>query len=247
MPIRILRCLLAGVLGGGLLVGCASSSPGTPPSATPLLTQTDSIQAAPDAPLSTLDSLRAVNAALRDENRRLRDSIQLYDGIDSGRYFRELRALRDQMTRMSFELGTLRDGGQTVTVVRTDALFESAGARLSDAGREQLKPTAAQLRQTYPNRTIRVEGHSDATPVGDSLRRQFPTNWELSTARAAAVVRALIDLSGLDASQFVALGYGDTRPRAGNETESGRRRNRRVRIAVLPTPRDYSRPFETSW
>jgi chemotaxis protein MotB len=54
-------------------------------------------------------------------------------------------------------------------------------------------------------------------------------------------------MSGIDAAQFVAVGYGATDPVASNETRAGRKRNRRVRIAVLPTPRDYARPFEMSW
>ena len=106
---------------------------------------------------------------------------------------------------------------------------------------------ANQLRQTYPTRRIRVEGHSDSQAITGDLQKQYPSNWELSCARAAAVVRALADASGLDAAQFVAVGYGATDPVASNETAAGRQRNRRVRIAILPTPREVSRPFETSW
>lgn len=239
--------LAAGLLAGSLLMlsGCASSQPTAPTEQA--FSPSDSVRLTADRPLSATDSLQIVNATLRDKNRQLRDSVQLYDDVDSGRFFRELRALRDQMTRMSFELSSLRDGGQTVSRFAADALFEPASARLAPAGREQLQATAAQLRQTYPERTVRVEGHSDNTPLGPSLQDTYPTNWELSAARASAVVRALIDLSGLDANQFVALGYGDTRPLVSNDTESGRKRNRRVRIAVLPPPRDYTRPFETSW
>lgn len=196
---------------------------------------------------AVLDSLRAENATLRDQNRTLRDSIRFYDDVDTGRYYRELRALQDQMTRLSYELDALRDGGQTVSVLQADALFEPASTTLSDAGVDRLTSVAAQLRQTFPDRQIHVEGHSDDTPLGGSLKERYPSNWELSTARASSVVRRLIDLSGLPRDQFVALGYGASQPVASNETASGRLRNRRVRIAVLPTPRDYQRPFETSW
>ncbi|PSQ68649.1 MAG: hypothetical protein BRD26_07865, partial [Bacteroidetes bacterium QH_1_64_81] len=64
---------------------------------------------------------------------------------------------------------------------------------------------------------------------------------------ATTVVRHLIENSDVGPAQFVAVSYGATDPVASNETARGRRRNRRVRIAVLPPPRDYSRPFETSW
>jgi chemotaxis protein MotB len=92
-----------------------------------------------------------------------------------------------------------------------------------------------------------VEGHSDDTPLSDELQEQYPTNWELASARATAVVRHLIANSDLDPTQFLTVSYGATDPVASNQTARGRRRNRRVRIAVLPPPRDYSRPFETSW
>ena len=246
---RLLIILFAGCcVIGGVGMGCASAPP--PATATApdtSFTAADSVRLSSDRSLSALDSLRIVNATLHDENRRLSDSLEFYDDLDSGRHFRELRLLRDQMTRMSFELSRLRDGGQTVSVFRADALFEPSTATLAPEGKERLKAAAAQLRQTYPGRIVRVEGHSDATPPDSSLQDRFPTNWELSAARAAAVVRTLIAFSGLDDGQFVALGFGATRPVASNETERGRHRNRRVRVAVLPPPRDYSRPFETSW
>jgi chemotaxis protein MotB len=218
--------------------GCSSSAP-------PDSDASSSPQAAGDS-RSTQDDRPEV-VRLRDEIRTLRDSLQLYDDVDSGQYYREMRALRDQMARMTYELDALRDGGQTLVEKRVDQWFEPASATLTDAGRQQLKPVAAQLRQAYPNRNIRVEGHSDDTPLGESLKETYPSNWELSTARASAVVRALIDLSGLDRDQFAAVGYGASRPVASNKTAAGRRANRRVRVAVLPAPRDYSRPFETSW
>lgn len=193
------------------------------------------------------DSLRAENARLQDKNRALRDSLQLRRDIETGQYYRERRMLQDQLNRLTYEVRLLRSGGITVTTLSVDALFKSASATLSQSGTERLHALAQQLQSTYPNRTVRVEGYTDDIPVGSSLQKTFPSNWELSTARATAVVRRLIDLTDLDRSQFVAVGYGSTRPRASNDTPRGRRRNRRVRVAVLPLPKDYSRPFETTW
>lgn len=195
----------------------------------------------------SMDSLETRIIRLQDQVRILRDSIQFYDDVDSGQYYREMRALRDQVSRMTYELDALRDGGQTVAERAVDQLFEPASATLTESGREALKPVAAQLRQTYPDREIRVEGHSDNRPLGESLQERFPSNWELSTARASAVVRTLIEMSGLPNDQFAAVGYGASRPVASNKTQSGRRANRRIRVAVLPAPRDYTRPFEMSW
>ncbi len=193
------------------------------------------------------DSLRAENARLRDQNRALRDSLQLRRNVETGQYYRDLRTLQDQLNRLTYEVRLLRDGGMTVTIFSADSLFHSASDSLSESGGERLRALARQLQSTYPNRIVRVEGHTDDTPLGDSLQERFPSNWELSAARATAVVRQLIDLTKIDRSQFVAVGYGATRPRAANDTARGRQRNRRVRVTVLPLPKDYSRPFETTW
>lgn len=196
---------------------------------------------------SALDSLRSENATLHARLRQLRDSTQFRDDLDSGQYYRDLRVLKDRLNRLTYEVRTLRDGGRTIAVVPADSLFDVGTARLTSAGTERLGSVIVHLQTAYPGRTIRVEGHADSTPLGDALEDRFASNWELSTARAATVVRHLIANSELAAAQFVAVGYGSTDPVASNETATGRRRNRRVRIAVLPPPRDYSRPFETAW
>jgi chemotaxis protein MotB len=167
--------------------------------------------------------------------------------VQTGQYYRDLRVLNDRLNRLTYEVRTLRDGGQTVRVLSADALFEPATATLTSAGAEQLQTVVARLQTAYPRRTIRVEGHASDTPLSEELQKQFASNWELSAARATTVVRHLISESDLDPTQFVAVSYGATDPVASNETARGRRRNRRVRIAVLPSPRDYSRPFETAW
>lgn len=192
------------------------------------------------------DSLRAENARLRAETRTLRDSLRFRQALDTGQYYRERRTLQDRLNRLSYEARLLRDGGLTVAVLPADALFATADS-LSDAGHARLDSVARQLQRAYPNRTVRVEGHADDTPLGGRLKARFGTNWELSTARATTVLRTLIDGSSLDPDQFVAVGYGATRPLTSNDTAAGRRRNRRVRIAVLPLPKSYSRPFESSW
>lgn len=220
---------LATVVLALLLAGCAAGPVPTSSSSAPT------------------DSLQAEISRLRDQNRALQDSLRFRKDVDSGQYYRELRTLQDRLTRLTYEVRLLRDGGMTVTILPADSLFESASATVTGPGAERLKALAHQIQTTYPNRTIRVEGYADNTPLSGSLQERYPSNWELSSARATAVVRHLIDLTSLDRGQFVAVGYGSTRPRASNETARGRRRNRRVRVTVLPVPRDYSPPSETSW
>lgn len=194
-----------------------------------------------------MDSLQAENATLRARLRQLRDSLQLRDDVATGQYDRDLRVLKDQLNRLTYEVRTLRDGGQTVRVLPADSLFEPGTATLTPTGKTRLRAVLSHLQAAYPGRIVRVEGHSDNMPLSDELQKQYPTNWELASARATTVARHLIANSDLDPGQFLAVSYGATDPVASNETARGRRRNRRVRIAVLPPPRDYSRPFETSW
>ncbi len=196
---------------------------------------------------SRVDSLRSENAALRARLQQVRDSLALREDVETGQYYRDLRVLQDQLNRLTYEARTLRNGGRTVRVLPADSLFESATATLTDAGAKRLRVVIAQLQTAYPTRTVWVEGHADNAPLSESLQEQFASNWELSAARATAVVRHLVTNSDLSPGQFAAVGYGATQPVASNQTVRGRRRNRRVRIAVLPPPRDYSRPFETSW
>ena len=195
----------------------------------------------------TIDSLQTENAILQDRTTALADSLQFYDDIESGAYYRQMRTLRDQLTRLIYEASLLRDRGITVATMQADALFEPASATLRQHGIDQLVEIANDLRSTYPDRQIRVEGHADNIPLGPSLQEQYPSNWELSAARAAAVARHLIDTHELDPDRFGILGFGSTRPVADNDTAAGRWLNRRVRIAVLPEPSNTDRPTEMSW
>jgi chemotaxis protein MotB len=194
-----------------------------------------------------VDSLRAENAALRSRLRRVEDTLRLRKDVATGQYYRDLRVLRDRLNRLTYEVRMLRQGGRTVRVLPADSLFEAGTATLTEAGKTRLRATMGYLETVYPSRSIRVEGHADDTPLSDALQERFASNWELSAARATAVVRYLVAQSDLGASQFAALAYGTTDPVASNATARGRRRNRRVRIAVLPPPRDYSRPVDTAW
>ncbi|MEF8816112.1 MAG: OmpA family protein [Salinibacter sp.] len=198
-------------------------------------------------PVSRLDSLRAENATLRSRLRRMEDSLGVRDDVATGQYYRDLRVLTDRLNRRTYEVQMLRQGGRTVRVLPADSLFEPGTATLTAAGEGRLQATIEHLERTYPSRSMQVEGHADDTPLSEQMQERFASNWELSAARATAVVRYLIAHSILDPAQFAALAYGATDPAASNATAQGRRRNRRVRIAVLPAPQDYSRPLEVSW
>ena len=80
----------------------------------------------------------------------------------------------------------------------------------------------------YPNYQINIRGHTDDTPISTE---RYPTNWELSSARATAVLRHFID-RGIDTERITATGFADTYPLASNTTEAGRAINRRVEIVL---------------
>lgn len=114
--------------------------------------------------------------------------------------------------------------------VKDNILFASGDAALSNAGKALLARLAQRLKAgNYP---IAVQGHTDNRPIHT---RQFPSNWELSAARAAAVVQALIS-DGIQPNRLSAIGLADTQPVAPNDTASGRAENRRVDLELHLPP-----------
>jgi chemotaxis protein MotB len=111
--------------------------------------------------------------------------------------------------------------------ISTDILFTSGQARLSPATIGALGRLAAVLKP-WPN-AVRVEGHTDNRPIDTTA---FPSNWELSAARAASVVHLFMD-RGIAADRLAVLGFGQYRPVASNTTAAGRNANRRVEVVVL--------------
>jgi chemotaxis protein MotB len=115
-----------------------------------------------------------------------------------------------------------------VTVgLSSEVTFASGDDALSPAGRDALVKAGTILAK-LPN-AVRIEGHTDAVPVRGG---RFSSNWHLSAARAQSVVRLLV-ANGVDARRMQVVGFGDVRPRAGNDTTEGRAQNRRIEIKIL--------------
>jgi len=91
----------------------------------------------------------------------------------------------------------------------------------------------AEILAQHPTLQIHVVGHTDNVPIRAGARSRFPSNWELSMARATAAVRFLSDQAGVDPRRLGAVGYGEFRPIADNSTAEGRARNRRIAITIL--------------
>ncbi len=135
-------------------------------------------------------------------------------------------------------LQTMIDGGQlTVSIEQgrivinlpNNVLFKSGSANLNPEGEEALTQIGSVLSQ-FSDRRFQIEGHTDNNPIKSA---RYPSNWELSTARALTVVHLLIDMS-VDPENISAAGLGEFRPRADNENEAGRQLNRRIEIIMLP-------------
>jgi chemotaxis protein MotB len=143
---------------------------------------------------------------------------RLQSGIDA--------ALQGQSQTPDVSVGTDKEG----VVVRL------SGSYLFDSGRAELKPNSLAVLDAIANELklqpnqIRVDGHTDSTPI-DSPR--YPTNWELSTARALAVTRYFTETDGIAATRLMAAGFGEFRPLVPNDTREHRAMNRRVEIHLL--------------
>jgi len=117
-----------------------------------------------------------------------------------------------------------------ITLLSDKQLFDSGKADLKDGTKRILNEVYRQLK-TRPNE-VRVEGNTDNVPIGNA---QFPSNWELSAARATGVARYFVEDDGLSARRISALGYGEYRPKFPNDTDAHRAANRRVDVVILDT------------
>lgn len=109
--------------------------------------------------------------------------------------------------------------------------FDSGKAQLKKDGKAVLKKVGMALKE-YENKIIRVVGHTDNVPLAKSLQATYPTNWELSVARATNVVRFLQDV-GIPPERLISSGRGKYDPVAPNDTPEGRKQNRRIEIMLI--------------
>ncbi len=136
------------------------------------------------------------------------------------------------------QLQKMIDGGQlTVTIengrivinLPENVLFASGNAVVNSDGRIALTNIADVLKD-FTDRKFQIEGHTDSVPIKSS---SFPSNWELSTARALSVLHLMIE-KGVLSTNVSAAGFGEFHPRADNDTKEGRALNRRIEIIMLP-------------
>jgi len=138
-------------------------------------------------------------------------------------------SLKDQIAAREIEV-VEEDDRLKVTFV-DKILFDSGSAKINDRGMELLQIMAGALAPSQ-GQNIVIEGHTDNVPLSAGLKKRFSSNWELSTARAAAVAHFFQEVAGIDPLRLSARGYSFHRPVAPNTSEEGRRQNRRIEIIL---------------
>jgi chemotaxis protein MotB len=162
----------------------------------------------PAAPLATPASADNGDGGIAEVENRLRESLA--------------QALNDQRVAIS------PDRRGLVISIREGGAFPTGKADMSTAASDIVGEIARVLKGS--NASVRVEGHTDNVPIHTP---QYPSNWELSTARAVSVVAYLINQAQLDPGRLSAAGYAEFHPRLSNDTDRNRSFNRRVDIVVL--------------
>jgi chemotaxis protein MotB len=172
-----------------------------------------------------LDVLAADLAAEQGKNAMLQAAnLRLTESLDSLK-----QSLENEIEKRDILIKKSR--GQLVITMLDRLLFDSGQTTIKPTALKTLNEVSKMLKQ-ISDKEIRVEGHTDDRPIRGSLAQRYPTNWELSTARATSVVRYLVDQAGVDAAKISAGGYAHTRPVASNDTDEGRSQNRRIEIVL---------------
>ncbi|MEK7708659.1 MAG: flagellar motor protein MotD [Pseudomonadota bacterium] len=168
------------------------------------------------------------------------DSIKLIDNL-SFQKTKKQEKMKSMAKNILHALEPLVKDGQVrvtqsslgITVeINASVLFSPGQAKLADNSSLTLQAVAHVIKGH--EHEIHVEGHTDNLPI---QTENFPSNWELSSARASSVIRLFIE-NGVEAHRLTALGYGENRPIETNETPDGRKRNRRVTVMIMSTDPD---------
>jgi len=198
--------------------------------------QLSELQAEKDA----LESDRAALATARDNlaksvEEKSSELATLKDATDKLK-----EKMKDEIAKGDIQL--TESGGKLRVGLVDKILFDSGEASVSKRGESVLARVGAVL-ASIEDRQIQVSGHTDNTPISDKLKQQYPTNWELSVARATNVVRFLQEKASVPADRLLASGYGEYQPIASNRTAGGRAKNRRIELLLTPSlaPKRISR------
>lgn len=182
--------------------------------------------------------LKRQNSLLKEENETLRSKVQALE-VEKREEILGIKTMYEDLVEdMESEI---EKGKITITQLEGKLKVDMVDEILFDSGKTTIKPQGIQVLKrvgkvllNVKDQDIRIEGHTDNVPIGPELAKWYPTNWELSAARATAVARYLQEQIGVDPRLLSATGHGQYQPIASNETAQGQARNRRIEIVLVP-------------
>jgi chemotaxis protein MotB len=169
------------------------------------------------------ENLALTSTQLAQRNAEVQQLRHTYDGLVSD--------LQSEVASGRVQIEQLRDGLNVK--LAQGVLFPSGSAQVGSEGAAVLAKVALRLLE-LPHRVL-VEGHTDDVPISGRLAERYPSNWELSGARAASVVRILAQ-QGVPPVRLAAVSLADTEPVAPNDSAEGKAANRRIEIRLVPVP-----------
>jgi chemotaxis protein MotB len=190
-----------------------------------LTKEKDSLTRENDSLAKQRDSLTQQVAALDAQ----RAQLQATEKQSEARYDALVANLSEELRKGQLQVRQLK--GMLTVDVAEQLFFDSGRANLKDTGKEVLQKVAESLKG-YEDKAIRIVGHTDNVPITKGLQKVFPSNWELSAARATRVVRFLQD-AGIAPERLVATGRAEYAPISPNDTTEGRQKNRRIEITLI--------------
>jgi len=173
--------------------------------------------------------LEAENTKLKENLAQLKKKSQEVEA-SSNTYKNLLKEMKAEIAKGEITITELK-GKLTMDVV-DKILFASGEAKVKKEGLEVLK-RVVDILKNIKDKNIRIEGHTDNVQITSHLAKIYPTNWELSAARALNVTKYLQE-QGIDPKIISATAFGEYQPLADNDTPEGRAKNRRIAIILLP-------------
>jgi chemotaxis protein MotB len=171
------------------------------------------------------DTLTQQVAALEQQRAQLKASEKQVEA----RYDTLLANLNEEVKKGQLQVRQLK--GMLTVDVAEQLFFDSGRATLKETGKQLLQKVAESLKG-YEDKAIRIVGHTDNVPITKGLQKVYPSNWELSVARATTVVRFLQD-AGIAPERLLATGRAEYAPVAPNDSAEGRQKNRRIEITLI--------------
>ena len=185
----------------------------------------------------TIADLRQRVSALETDNARL--TAELTDAQKAREEkVREVSSTYEQLVAKM--KGEIDKGQVTISELKGKLTVNMVEAILFDSGKAEVKPEGLvvlgkviEILKTVNDKSIRIEGHTDNKPIVGPLTQRYPTNWELSAARAITISRYL-QKHGVEPASLSAAAFGEFKPVADNDTPEGRAKNRRIEIVLVP-------------